>query len=106
MSLNNLLYDIPTNRKLLIGIRPEKIASQENPQYPFNQIRFSANVSFEENLGSHKNIYFKLDNREYCAGTISKLSQDSYEITYFDKDDEIGAQDGRKISLCFNCKRG
>ena len=30
-----------------------------------------------------------VNNREYCAGTISKINEDSYEITYFDKDDEI-----------------
>lgn len=30
-----------------------------------------------------------LNNRKYSAGTISKLGEDEYEITYFDSDDEI-----------------
>lgn len=30
-----------------------------------------------------------LNNRDYCAGTISKVSPNEYEITYFDAEDEI-----------------
>ena len=30
-----------------------------------------------------------INNRELCAGTLSKLDDDSYEITYFDSEDEI-----------------
>ncbi len=30
-----------------------------------------------------------VNNREYCKGTISKLNDDNYEVTYFDDEDEI-----------------
>mgnify|MGYP006988982527 CR=1 FL=1 len=30
-----------------------------------------------------------LNNRDYCAGTISKVSPNEYEITSFDAEDEI-----------------
>ena len=30
-----------------------------------------------------------LNNRSYCSGTISKINEDEYELTYFDGDDEI-----------------
>jgi len=30
-----------------------------------------------------------VNNREYCAGMISKLDKDNYEFSYFDEDDEI-----------------
>ena len=30
-----------------------------------------------------------VNNREYCRGSVSKLDKDSYEITYFDDEDEI-----------------
>ena len=30
-----------------------------------------------------------LNNKEYSSGTISKVSDDEYEITYFDTEDEI-----------------
>lgn len=30
-----------------------------------------------------------VNNRAYCMGTVSKLGEDKYEVTYFDDDDEI-----------------
>ena len=30
-----------------------------------------------------------VNNRQYCAGTVSKIDDDEYEVTYFDEDDEI-----------------
>ena len=39
---------------------PEDIISEKDTNYHFNLIKFSAKVDFEENLGSYKNIYFKI----------------------------------------------
>lgn len=67
IDLNVLPFEIRTQRKILVGIRSEHIAVQTNPQYHFNLIKFSAKIQFEENLGSHKNIYFKLDKANFCV---------------------------------------
>ncbi|MBQ8475663.1 sn-glycerol-3-phosphate ABC transporter ATP-binding protein UgpC [bacterium] len=66
----NITLDIPhgiDKKKVIVGVRPEKIASSYDPDYHFNRIRFSANVNFEENLGSYKNVYFKLGKTQFCA---------------------------------------
>lgn len=66
------LASLPFNlkeQKLLVGIRPEHIATSADASYHFNLIKFSAKVSFEENLGSYKNIWFKLGNAEFCSCT-------------------------------------
>ena len=54
-------------KKVLVGVRSEDIICSNDPQYHFNLIKFSAKVQFEENLGSHKNLYFKLNNANFCA---------------------------------------
>ena len=33
-----------------------------------------------------------VNNKEYCKGSISKLEEDSYEITYFDNNGEISIE--------------
>ena len=48
-------------KKVLVGVRSEDIVCSDDPQYHFNLIKFSAKIQFEENLGSHKNLYFKLN---------------------------------------------
>ena len=54
-------------KKIIVGIRPEKIATSNDPEYHFNQIRFSADIVFEENLGSHRNVYFEFGKKQFCA---------------------------------------
>jgi len=72
---NTLPFDLPQQENILIGIRPEKIAASQSPEYPFNLIKFSVNVEFEENLGTFKNVYFKLGESEFCAIVDSKISK-------------------------------
>lgn len=55
------------DEKVLMGFRPEDVICEQNPQYSFNLIKFQAKVTFEENLGSHKNIYFQLKDKECCC---------------------------------------
>lgn len=56
------------SNKVLIGVRSENIITSSNPNYHFNTVKFSAKIIFQENLGSHKNLYFKFDdNTEFCA---------------------------------------
>ena len=33
-----------------------------------------------------------LNNRKYCSGTVSQLEENSYEVTWFDFDDEINIE--------------
>ena len=40
-----------------------------------------------------------LNNREYCKGTISKLDENSYEVTYFDEEDEINIEHFNKSEV-------
>ncbi len=54
-------------KKIIVGVRPEKIATSYDPEYHFNQMRFSADIIFEENLGSHRNVYFEFGNSQFCA---------------------------------------
>ena len=70
--LDNLPFELRMHKKLLVGIRSEDIASSTDPSYHFNIIKFSAHVQFEENLGSHKNIYFKLEETNFCVNTSSQ----------------------------------
>ena len=66
LDVENLILN--TNKKrIIVGIRPEKIASSFSPEYHFNQIRFSAEINFEENLGSNKNVYFEFGRSQFCA---------------------------------------
>ena len=61
------------DKKVLVGFRPEDIVCEQNPLYPFNIIKFQAEVTFEENLGSYKNIYFKINNKECCCTADAKI---------------------------------
>ena len=67
ISLNYLPYELQNYKNVIVGIRSEDIASSASTGYNFNIVRFSANVSFEENLGSHKNVYFKIGESDFCA---------------------------------------
>ena len=77
----NLKIDLADRKKLYIGIRPEKIAGLYNSAYQFNMIKFVAPVLFEENLGSHKNVYFKMGKNQMCA--IVDSDNESSEFTRF-----------------------
>lgn len=69
IELNELPPEIRAYKKLLVGIRSEKIICLNDPSYHFNSIKFNAKVQFEENLGSCKNVYFKLGESNFCANT-------------------------------------
>lgn len=81
LRFGNVIFDLktttvsyPQNKKnLIVGIRYEDIASKQSPAYPFNMIKFGANVEFEEILGSQKNIYFKMDKIECMAQVPADL---------------------------------
>lgn len=66
-SASSLPYDLTGKKKVLLGVRSENIADINNPNYHFNSIKFSSKIIFEENLGSFKNVYFKIQNSEFCA---------------------------------------
>jgi len=72
ISLNNLPIELRAYKKLLVGIRSENIACPTSPQYHFNLIKFNAKIQFEENLGSHKNIYFKFGDMSFCVNASSQ----------------------------------
>ena len=72
IELNKLPLEISSHKKLLVGIRSEDIACSTNPSYHFNIIKFSAKVNFEENLGSHKNIYFKFGEANFCVSASAQ----------------------------------
>ncbi len=69
VGLSSLAVKLPEVDKILVGIRPENIACEDDPSYHFNLIKFSSKVNFEENLGSYKNVYFKLGNADFCSVT-------------------------------------
>jgi len=66
-SSQSLSCDLEGKNKILLGIRSENIASQNSPNYLFNPIKFNADILFEENLGSYKNLYFKIAQSDFCA---------------------------------------
>ena len=70
----NVLPVSLNDKKVLVGFRPEDIVCEENPLYPFNIIKFQAKVTFEENLGSYKNIFFKINDKECCATVDTKAN--------------------------------
>ena len=72
ISLDSLPFELQMYKKVLVGIRSEDIASSTNPTYHFNLIKFNTKVQFEENLGSHKNIYFKIGETDFCATVSSQ----------------------------------
>ena len=69
ISLDSLPFELKMHNRVIVGVRSEDITDSTNPNYHFNIIKFSAKVQFEENLGSHKNIYFKLSDADFCANT-------------------------------------
>ena len=78
---NILPIDLKYYPKVLIGIRPEAIACENDPSYHFNMIKFSAKVTFEENLGSYRNLYFKINDKEVCASTSYQI-KNSEEVNF------------------------
>ena len=72
VDIENLSVPINDRQSVLLGVRPEDIVCESSPLYPFNIIKFSANTTFEENLGNIKNLYFKLGNKEFCSSVSSK----------------------------------
>lgn len=87
LSVSSLGIPMPNKQKLLVGVRPEHIAIKEDAAYHFNLIKFSAPITFEENLGSYKNIYFKLNEKEFCCCTSTQnTSADKEEFSINPKD--------------------
>ena len=82
ISLNALPPEIKTKEKVYIGIRPENIIPEGNPNYPFNIIKFNSKVHFEENLGSSKNLYFKMAEKEICASVSSNIQTNGEVINF------------------------
>ena len=76
----NLLLNTD-KKKIIVGVRAEKIASSYAPEYHFNQMRFSADINFEENLGSHKNVYFEFGNSQFCA-VVDSLTPKSDKLDF------------------------
>ncbi len=78
--------------KILIGVRSEDIVVKSNPNYHFNTIKFSSKITFEENLGSHRNLFFKFNNTEFCAtikgnaqyDEIADFSINKHDLHFFD----------------------
>lgn len=72
ISLDSLPFELQMYKKALVGVRSEDIATSSDPNYHFNLIKFVSKVQFEENLGSYKNIYFKLGDANFCATSPSQ----------------------------------
>ena len=73
INIENLPFPINNREKVYIGVRPEDIICESNPLYPFNIIKFAADINFEENLGNIKNLYFKIGDKEFCSSISSKM---------------------------------
>lgn len=73
IGIDSLGYKLNNCKKVYVGIRPEDIVSSYEPSYHFNLIKFSSKVSFEENLGSYKNIYFTFKDKEFCSVVGSQV---------------------------------
>ena len=71
----NLLLNTD-KKKVIVGVRCEKIAASNEPEYHFNQMRFSADITFEENLGSHRNVYFNFGQSQFCAVVDANTPKD------------------------------
>ncbi len=72
IGINTMPVAIHDKERILLGVRSEDVICENNPSYHFNLIKFSANITFEENLGNSKNVYFKIGEREFCASVSSK----------------------------------
>ena len=73
VGLISLPVEITKYKKVLMGVRSEDIVCSNNASYHFNLIKFRAEVQFEENLGSHRNLYFKIGNTTFCATTNTQI---------------------------------
>jgi len=71
IDMNTMPVSILNHSKVLVGVRPENIMCENDPSYHFNIIKFSAKIHFKENLGSYKNVYFKVGETEVCASIAS-----------------------------------
>ena len=74
IGLGGFPYLIREKGEVLVGVRPEDIIREKDTNYHFNLIKFSAKVDFEENLGSYKNIYFKIEESQFCS-TLDSQTQ-------------------------------
>ena len=72
LSVNSLPV-VVNDSKVIVGFRPEDVVCEENPLYPFNLMKFQAKINFEENLGSYKNVYFNIKDKECCAVIDAKI---------------------------------
>ena len=73
ISLGSIPVVIKEQERVLLGFRPEDVVCDKNPSYPFNLIKFSSKVTFEENLGSYKNVYFKIGDKECCSTLDARI---------------------------------
>ena len=73
ISLDSMPLEIINEEKLYIGVRPEDIVCSADPSFHFNLIKFRANINFEENLGSNKNVYFKVGDSNFCSVINSQV---------------------------------
>ena len=81
IGLISLPSQLSQYKKVLVGVRSEDIVASNDPSFHFNLIKFSARVRFEENLGSHKNLYFKVGNSNFCA-SVSSLTPRREEMEF------------------------
>ena len=58
LPLDRFPYLIREKEHVLVGIRSEDIVPEVDSSYHFNEVKFNAKITFEENLGSYKNVYF------------------------------------------------
>ncbi len=93
--LNILPYEISHYRKVLLGIRSENIVCSSNPSYHFNSIKFSSKILFEENLGSTKNVYFKIGEEEFSS-SIPSSTPNSDTLDFSINPDDLYFFDCRK----------
>ncbi|MBR2068169.1 MAG: sn-glycerol-3-phosphate ABC transporter ATP-binding protein UgpC [Candidatus Gastranaerophilales bacterium] len=85
LDLDNLILNTD-KKEIIVGIRPEKIATSLDPEYHFNQVRFSSDITFEENLGSHKNVYFEFGTSQFCAVIDSNVKSKKVDFAINPKD--------------------
>lgn len=93
VNLEGTRVNYPKNiKKVTVGVRCEDIVDMNNVNYPFNLIKFKTKVDFEETLGAHKMIYFKIGSAN-CACQVSnnldtnglvELSIDPTKLKFFD----------------------
>ncbi len=93
VNLSKTPINYPKNLKeVIVGVRVEDIVDKTNVNYSFNLIKFSAVPEFEETLGSHKVVYFKLGEADcvakvpadYNSGSTIEFSIDPMKLKFFD----------------------